>query len=138
MLYAAVFVGRYLDLFRPEGWHSFYLVFFKLFYIFSSFYIILLMMKVFPRTREREKAWKLALWSLGGSLILAPVSTLLYYKGVPTHWFTEVGCGHHGPVLFAANESTAFPRCFGRFLLYWSQSVYSHSFFSCARPPFLP
>lgn len=90
MLYAAVFVTRYLDLFRAEGWNSFYLVFFKLFYIISSFYIIFLMMKVYPRTREREKAWKLALWSLGGSLVLAPILPAFYKEGYLPHWFTEI------------------------------------------------
>ena len=90
MLYAAVFLTRYLDLFRAVGWNSFYLVFFKLFYIISSFYIILLMMKVYPRTREREKAWKLALWSLGGSIVLAPILPAFYKEGYPYHWITEV------------------------------------------------
>lgn len=90
MLYAAVFVTRYLDLFRAEGWNSFYLVSFKLFYILSSFYIIFLMMKVYPRTREREKAWKLALWSLGGSLVLAPILPAFYKAGYPYNWFTEI------------------------------------------------
>lgn len=99
MLYAAVFVGRYLDLFRADGWYSFYLVFFKLFYIISSFYIILLMMKVYPRTREQEKAWKLGLWSLGGSFVLAPIGTLLSFGGFPSHWFTEVSRKHYGPAL---------------------------------------
>ena len=87
MLYAAVFVGRYLDLFRADGWDNFYLV----------FYIILLMMKVYPRTREQEKAWKLGLWSLGGSFVLAPIITLLDFGGFPSHWFTEVSRKHYGP-----------------------------------------
>lgn len=93
MLYAVVFVTRYLDLFRGSGWRSIYLVFFKFFYILSSFYIIFLMMKVYPRTRERERAWKMALGSVVLSLVLAPIVTPIldnkeFFK---IHWFTEVG-----------------------------------------------
>ncbi|KAF7162119.1 hypothetical protein CNMCM5623_007564 [Aspergillus felis] len=92
MLYAAVFVTRYLDLFRGSGWRSFYLVFFKFFYIFSSFYIIFLMMKVYPRTRERERAWKMALGSVVLSLVLAPIVTPIFddKELFKTHWFTEI------------------------------------------------
>ncbi|RAL07508.1 ER lumen protein-retaining receptor [Aspergillus homomorphus CBS 101889] len=89
MLYALVFVTRYLDLFRKDGWHYFYLVFFKLFYILSSFYVIYIMMKVFPRTREKERAWKLAIISVGLSLVLAPVSIAIFYRGYPPRWFSE-------------------------------------------------
>ena len=64
--------------------------FFKVFYILSSFYIILLMMKMYPRTREREKAWKLTIWSVGGSVVLAPIAVLITYKG--RHWLREVSC----------------------------------------------
>ncbi|PYH40936.1 ER lumen protein-retaining receptor [Aspergillus saccharolyticus JOP 1030-1] len=89
MLYAMVFVTRYLDLFRKEAWDSFYLVFFKLFYTISSFYVIYIMMKVFPRTREKERAWKLALISVGLSLVLAPIS-LGIFKGYGSgRWFSE-------------------------------------------------
>ena len=45
----------------------------KIFYITSSFYIILIMMKVYARTREREKAWKLGAYCLGGSVVLGPI-----------------------------------------------------------------
>lgn len=90
MLYAVVFVTRYLDLTRANGWSSVYNVFFKLFYIISSFYIIYIMMKVFPRTRERERAWKLGIGSAAVSLVLAPILTLISYGGFPSHWFTEV------------------------------------------------
>ncbi|GIJ99260.1 ER lumen protein-retaining receptor 3 [Aspergillus viridinutans] len=91
MLYAAVFLTRYLDLFRGSGWRSFYLVFFKFFYIFSSFYIIFLMMKVYPRTRERERAWKMALGSVVVSLVLAPIVTPIFDDKdlFKMHWFTE-------------------------------------------------
>jgi hypothetical protein len=90
MLYAVVFVTRYLDLTRANGWSSVYNVFFKLFYIISSFYIIYIMMKVFPRTRERERAWKLGIGSAAVSLVLAPILTLISYGGFPSHWFTEI------------------------------------------------
>ncbi|KAF5859269.1 hypothetical protein ETB97_003123 [Aspergillus alliaceus] len=85
-----VFVTRYLDLFRLDGWRSFYLVFFKFFYILSSGYIIFLMMKMFPRTRERERAWKLALGSVAASLVLAPILTRIFNHPWPYHWFTEI------------------------------------------------
>ncbi|PWY73812.1 hypothetical protein BO94DRAFT_235358 [Aspergillus sclerotioniger CBS 115572] len=89
MLYALVFVTRYLDLFSKAGWTHFYLVFFKLFYIASSFYVIYLMMRVFPRTRERERAWKLAIISVALSLVLAPISIAVFYRGYPPKWFIE-------------------------------------------------
>lgn len=90
ILYAFVFVTRYLDLFRASAWATVYNPFFKLFYILSSFYIILLMMKMYPRTRETERAWKLALVAVGGSLVLSPILIPIFYKGYPYHWFTEV------------------------------------------------
>ena len=80
MLYALVFVTRYLNIFwvSPTGstlnvW-NFVL---KNFYILSSFYIIFLMMRMYARTREREKAWRLGAYCLGGSVVLAPVITLI-------------------------------------------------------------
>ena len=80
MLYALVFVTRYLNIFwvSPIGstlnvW-NFVL---KNFYIISSFYIIFLMMRIYARTREREKAWRLGAYCLGGSVILAPVVTAI-------------------------------------------------------------
>lgn len=90
ILYAMIFVTRYLDLTRASGWLSGWNVFFKLFYIISSFYIIYIMMKVFPRTRERERAWKLAIGSVAAAFVLAPILTLISYGGFPGHWFTEI------------------------------------------------
>ncbi|PYH87779.1 hypothetical protein BO71DRAFT_162711 [Aspergillus ellipticus CBS 707.79] len=89
MLYALVFITRYLDLFSKQGWKYFYLVFFKLFYLLSSFYVVYLMMRVFPRTREKERAWKLAIISMGLSLVLAPIAIAIFYRGYPDRWFTE-------------------------------------------------
>ncbi|PYH84041.1 hypothetical protein BO82DRAFT_305548 [Aspergillus uvarum CBS 121591] len=89
MLYALVFVTRYLDLFRKEAWGSFYLVFFKIFYTLTSFYVIFLMMKVFPRTREKERAWKMGLISVGLALVLAPISLAIFKEYKSGRWFTE-------------------------------------------------
>ena len=93
MLYALVFVNRYLDLFDSGSWNGLAAVWnisFKLFYLSSSFYIVFIMMRVFPRTRERERAWKLAIWSAIGSLVLAPLAILIFEGGFPRHWFMEV------------------------------------------------
>jgi hypothetical protein len=78
ILYIAVFTTRYLDLFwvPPQwNWWNFIL---KNFYIWSSIYIIILMTRIYARTREREKAWKLGGYATGGSLILAPIVTLIF------------------------------------------------------------
>lgn len=50
----------------------------KPFYIMTSAYIIFLMMRVYARTREREKAWKIGAWSLGGSLVAAPFVMMIF------------------------------------------------------------
>jgi hypothetical protein len=95
-LYAMIFVTRYLDIFRASHWREgqAYLIFFKLFYIFTSFYIIALMTYVYPRTREREKSWKLATWCAVGSAIGAPIVLAIWgaasKEGYPKYWFTEV------------------------------------------------
>ncbi|KAK4691862.1 ER lumen protein retaining receptor, partial [Lecanoromycetidae sp. Uapishka_2] len=75
MLYVAVFLTRYLDLFWVSPAVSYWNFILKNFYIFSSLYIILLMMKVYARTREREKAWRLGSYCLIGALVLAPALT---------------------------------------------------------------
>ena len=96
VLYAFVFLTRYLDLFRGSIWTSdhAYNLFFKLFYIFSSIYIIVVMIYFFPRTREREKSWKLASWCVLGAVVGAPTVLGLYAAALkesyPRHWFTEV------------------------------------------------
>jgi len=68
-LYCLVFIARYLDLFDYFQWWNTTL---KVFYILSSLYILFLMLRVYARTREREKAWKLGAYCLGGSAIIAP------------------------------------------------------------------
>lgn len=52
----------------------------KIFYLSSSFYIILLMMRVYARTRETEKAWKMGGYTLGGCLVSAPLVLLIFKK----------------------------------------------------------
>lgn len=77
-LYTAVFITRYLDLFWVSPRYAMWNFVLKNFYILSSLYIILLMMRIYARTREREKAWRLGAYCLGGSLISAPLVTLIF------------------------------------------------------------
>lgn len=97
LLYAVVFVTRYLDLLNPDTWSIrtygkavIWNVSFKLFFITSAFYTIFIMMKVFPRTRERERAWKLGTYSVLGSIVLSPIAILIFEGRFPPHWFLEV------------------------------------------------
>lgn len=78
MLYFLVFITRYLDLFWVAPWFSWWNFVLKLFYIASSVYVVWIMMRLFPRTREKEKAWKITTGSLGGSLVGAPLVTLIF------------------------------------------------------------
>ena len=102
MLYALVFMTRYLDIFSGASWAFskdgalVWNMLFKLFYLGSAFYIVFIMMKVFPRTRERERAWKIGIWSVLGSLVLAPPLIFLLENDVLEKtggrgWFPEVG-----------------------------------------------
>ena len=80
MLYALVFITRYLNILWISPSESTLAVWnfvLKNFYIISSFYILFLMMRVYARTREREKAWRLGAYCLIGSVILAPVITII-------------------------------------------------------------
>ena len=79
ILYAVVFCSRYTDLFSETyAWN----IFFKIFYILSSLYIIGIMRWQFPRTREREAAWKLGAAALGGSLLVSPLAMFIF----ESHW----------------------------------------------------
>ncbi|KAJ5661049.1 uncharacterized protein N7484_000421 [Penicillium longicatenatum] len=94
-LYAVVFVARYLDILKPSSWAfshgaSLWNILFKLFYLSSSFYLVFIMMKVFPRTRETERAWKLGIYSVAGSLVLAPIAIAILEGGFPPPWFLEL------------------------------------------------
>ncbi|TVY46254.1 ER lumen protein-retaining receptor A [Lachnellula occidentalis] len=85
-LYCLVFITRYLDVFME---HSLWNILFKIFYILSSLYILFLMLRVYARTREREKAWQLGGVSFVGSAVLAPFVMLIFTRKV--EWsFTEV------------------------------------------------
>ena len=77
-LYALVFCSRYLDLLWTRPGFSYWNFTLKLFYIASSGYIVFLMMRVYARTREREKAWRLGGWSLLGSLLASPLVCLVF------------------------------------------------------------
>ena len=75
ILYATVFCTRYLDLFQKQpAWN----LFFKIFYITSSFYTIGIMRLVYPRTREKELAWKMGAVCLAGSMALSPLVMLIF------------------------------------------------------------
>ncbi|KAJ4394066.1 hypothetical protein N0V93_003283 [Gnomoniopsis smithogilvyi] len=78
ILYCVVFLARYTDLF---GKQYLYNRIFKIFYILSSFYIIAVMQWMFPRTRERELAWKLGAACFFGSLLISPFSMLIFQPG---------------------------------------------------------
>ncbi|KAI4286739.1 MAG: hypothetical protein L6R35_004005 [Caloplaca aegaea] len=80
ILYAMVFCSRYLDLFWTHPTDMPWNFILKLFYIGSSFYIIGLMLRVFARTREKERAWKLGAFCLGGSATAAPLVLLIFKK----------------------------------------------------------
>ncbi|OAP64161.1 hypothetical protein AYL99_00133 [Fonsecaea erecta] len=89
ILYIAVFVTRYLDLFwvpPSASWWNFIL---KNFYIWSSIYIIILMTRVFARTREREKAWKWGAYATAASMLAAPL-VCLTFNGPRRTTFAEV------------------------------------------------
>ena len=79
-LYAAVFCTRYLDLFYTSVKGNLWNFVLKIFYILSSLYIIVLMMRIYARTREREKAWRLGAFCLGGAIVAAPFVTLIFKK----------------------------------------------------------
>ena len=80
ILYAVVFCSRYLDLFWTKPSYLPWNFVLKLFYLGSSFYIILLMTRVYARTREWEKAWKFGSLCLGGSTVAAPLVLLIFKK----------------------------------------------------------
>ncbi|KAL8818030.1 MAG: hypothetical protein Q9223_003255 [Gallowayella weberi] len=82
MLYTLVFCSRYLDLFWVKPSYMPWNFVLKLFYLGSSFYILLLMMRIYARTREREKAWKLG--KILESVCVLPQLLLLRQTSVPT------------------------------------------------------
>ena len=58
----------------------------KVLYLTTSFYILAIMMKVYARTREQEKAWKLGAYCLGAAIVLGPVLAAIA-KGKETSLF---------------------------------------------------
>lgn len=89
-LYVLVFCTRYLDIFWVPPRLSIWNFTLKNFYTLSSLYILIAMMWFFPRTREREKAWKLGTACLVGSLVVAPLAMLVFRWGEHKWRFTEV------------------------------------------------
>jgi hypothetical protein len=87
--YALVFCTRYLNLFTYPPSASYWNFVLKIFYITSSFYILFLMTRVYARTREREKAWKMGMWCLAGSIVLTPIMVLIF-RPAGRRGFTEV------------------------------------------------
>ena len=96
LLYILVFGTRYMDLLWVPPWWSWWNTILKIFYIGSSAYIVWLMMRVYVRTREKEYAWRLATWSLGASLLSAPIVCLIFRKPSGTT-FAEVGAFYVSP-----------------------------------------
>lgn len=89
LLYVLVFGSRYLDLFWVAPSVNLWNFVLKICYIASSAYIVFIMMRMFARTREKEYGWKLAIWSLVGSTLGAPVVCLLF-EGWKRCDFSEV------------------------------------------------
>ncbi|KAL9116912.1 MAG: hypothetical protein Q9187_006557 [Circinaria calcarea] len=88
-LYAMVFITRYLDLFWVSPGYNTWNFVLNNFYIISSLYIIFLMMRVYARTREREKAWKFGAFCMAGSALAAPFTMMIFTR--KTVWsFSEV------------------------------------------------
>ncbi|KAH8596655.1 ER lumen protein retaining receptor-domain-containing protein [Bisporella sp. PMI_857] len=87
-LYCLVFLTRYLDFFSNFG-YSWWNTLLKAFYIISSIYILLVMLRVYARTREREKAWQFGGACLVGSVLLAPL-VMLSLKSKSSWSWTEV------------------------------------------------
>ena len=79
ILYAVVFCTRYLNVFRE---HYLWNLCFKIFYITSSFYIIGIMRWVYPRTREKELAWKIGAVACVVSVLLSPLAMLIFDRKV--------------------------------------------------------
>ncbi|KAG0638428.1 ER lumen protein retaining receptor-domain-containing protein [Tuber brumale] len=92
MLYALVFLTRYTDIFSPDA--STYVTIFKWTYILTSFYIIYVMLRVFKRSREEEKEWRVAAVVLAISFVLAPVcwglKEVIWRQTKRGDWVTQI------------------------------------------------
>lgn len=100
IFYLVVFCFRYLFQswglssfdYLPAGAPTFHLLWnttLKLFYMLSSMYTIFIMMRIFARTRERERSWKIGTISLVGSAVLAPF-VMMIFKDKNAWSFAEV------------------------------------------------
>ncbi|ERT02281.1 hypothetical protein HMPREF1624_00579 [Sporothrix schenckii ATCC 58251] len=84
ILYAVVFCTRYANILGETiPWN----VFFKVFYITTSFYIIVIMRWVYPRSRELELAWKMAAGIVVSALLLSPFGMLIFVKKISWGFF---------------------------------------------------
>ncbi|KAI9786017.1 MAG: hypothetical protein M1816_008169 [Peltula sp. TS41687] len=79
-LYILVFITRYLDLFWEPPWASYWNFVLKNFYIWTSLYIIAIMWRWYPRTREKEKAWRLGAICLGVATVLGPAMSAIFER----------------------------------------------------------
>lgn len=114
VLYIFVFCTRYLDLFWTppfRRWVRVWNFVVKIFYITSSMYIVFLMMRVYARTREREKAWGLGVYSLAGSLLLAMPTTAIFlgYSGFTFWEVRRTGIPHPSALLPPHEQSLTAP-----------------------------
>lgn len=85
-LYTLVFFTRYLDLLFTPPFMQPYNTIFKITYIFSSLYTVYILLRVFPRSRESESQWKLAIYLLAGSAVSAPIFQYFFSRGAGS-WF---------------------------------------------------
>ena len=73
-----VFLSRYTDLLWDLPAMLLWNKTLKFFYLLSSGYTLVLMLRIYPRSREREKAWRLAVYALVGSILASLVSTAIF------------------------------------------------------------
>ena len=86
------------------------------------------MLRVFPRTREREKSWKLGGICFGGALVGAPFVSLIFRRKDTD--LMEVGSMLNNQ----HTDANRTQRSFGAFQLYSSLSAFYHSFFYYVKP----
>lgn len=146
ILYALVFFTRYLDLFSSASWTFgtygagvLWNTPFKIMYLTSSAYLIYIIMRVYPRTRERERAWKLGIWLVIGSVVTAPIAMAIAYRGFPSFWLSEVSqqCSHEFGVERFANRSRIISYS-GPSQSFLNRSVFCLNYFFCVKLPFPP
>ena len=101
-LYAVVFCARYPDLFwsHPFAHHdtrfiSLWNFFLKIFYIASSLYILVIMLRFYARTHERDRAWRFGAISLLGALVLAPATMWFPTMRHRDFWEVRARLGNH-------------------------------------------